>query len=406
MDGSVYVGIDVSKATLDVAVLPTREAWQATNDPAGIDALVARVAALVPALVVLEATGRYEAPCAASLAAAGVPVAVVNPRQVRDFAKSTGRLAKTDALDAAVLALFAPLPLGRGQGIRPEPRPLPDAESEAFAAILSRRRQLITMLVSEKNRAHLAAPSVQKSIAKHVRWLERELGGVDEDLVSAIRGSVVWRAKDDLLRAIPGVGRVLATTLLADVPELGQLNRREIAALVGVAPLNRDSGAFRGQRSVWSGRSTVRAALYMSALAAVRSNPPIRAFYQRPVEAGKPKRWHWWRACGSSWSRATPPCATVPYGIPATRSRLDSQHSCCYTALRWMLVQSNGSKFSASFSVEQRQNWRSRPTRRTGLASATTWRRSTSSRMSTRWPSSSSKIWAMSSGVRRRSGSA
>ena len=283
MSELVYVGIDVSKATLDVAVLPTREAWQVTNDPAGIDALVTRVTALSPALVVLEATGRYEAPCAASLASVGVAVTVVNPRQVRDFAKSTGRLAKTDTLDAAVLALFA-------ERVRPELRALPDAESKAFAAILSRRRQLITMLVSEKNRAHVAAPSVQKSIAKHVRWLERELSGVDDDLHSAIRGSTVWRAKDDLLRGVPGVGRVLATTLLADLPELGRLNRREIAALVGVAPLNRDSGAFRGQRSVWGGRSTVRTALYMGALAAVRSNPPIKAFYERLVGAGKPKK--------------------------------------------------------------------------------------------------------------------
>ena len=282
MDELVYVGIDVSKATLDVAVRPTSEAWQTANDLSGVDALAERIAALKPALVVLEATGRYEAPCAAALATAGVSVAVVNPRQVRDFAKSTGRLAKTDTLDAAVLALFA-------ERVRPEPRPLPNVESEALAAILSRRRQLITMLVSEKNRAHVAAPSVQKSIAKHVRWLERELSGVDDDLHSAIRGSSVWRAKDDLLRAIPGVGRVLATTLLADLPELGQLSRREIAALVGVAPLNRDSGAFRGQRSVWGGRSTVRTALYMGALAAVRSNPPIKAFYERLVAAGKPK---------------------------------------------------------------------------------------------------------------------
>ena len=233
--------------------------------------------------MVLEATGRYEAPCAAALASAGVPVAVVNPRQVRDFAKSTGRLAKTDALDAGVLALFA-------DRVRPEPRPLPDAETEALAAILARRRQLITMLVSEKNRAHVAAPTVQKSVAKHVRWLERELAGVDADLDSAIRASAVWRAKDDLLQGIPGVGRVLATTLLAELPELGQLTRREIAALVGVAPMNRDSGAFRGQRSVWGGRSSVRAALYMSALTAVRWNPPIRAFYERLIGKGKPKK--------------------------------------------------------------------------------------------------------------------
>ena len=175
MDRPVYVGIDVSKATLDAAVLPTGEAWQAANDHAGIDGLVERVIAVGPALVVLEATGRYGAPCAAALASVGVPVAVVNPRQVRDFAKSTGRLAKTDTLDAAVLALFA-------ERVRPEPRPLPDAESEAFAALLARRRQLITMMVSEKNRAHVAAPSVRKSIAKHVRWLERELSGVDDDL--------------------------------------------------------------------------------------------------------------------------------------------------------------------------------------------------------------------------------
>lgn len=167
--------------------------------------------------------------------------------RVRDFAKATGLLAKTDTLDAALLALFA-------ERVRPEPRPLPDAESGAFAAILARRRQLITMMVAEKNRAHIAAPSVAKSIAKHVRWLEKELAGVDEALVAAIRESTVWRAKDDLLRAIPGVGRVLATTLLADLPELGRLSRREIAALAGVAPLNRDSGSFRGQRSVWGGR--------------------------------------------------------------------------------------------------------------------------------------------------------
>ena len=283
MDATIYVGIDVAKGHLDVHALPSGEAWQSANDPDGIDDLVARVAALVPALVVLEASGEYEAPCAAALAAAGVPVAVVNPRQARDFAKSTGQLAKTDTLDAAMLALFA-------ERVRPEPRPLPDAESQALAAVLARRRQLITMMVAEKNRAHMAAPSVAKSIAKHVRWLERELAGVDSDLTGAIRESAAWRAKDDLLRAVPGVGRVLATTLLADLPELGRLSRREIAALVGVAPLNRDSGAFRGQRSVWGGRSTVRTALYMSALAAVRSNPPIRAFYQRLVGAGKPKK--------------------------------------------------------------------------------------------------------------------
>ena len=278
-----FVGIDVSKATLDVAARPTNQTWRSANAPDDIDALVTRIAALAPTLVVLEATGRYEAPCAAALAAAGVAVAVVNPRQVRDFAKSTGLLAKTDTLDAALLALLA-------ERVRPEPRPLPDAESEAFAAILARRRQLISMMVSERNRAHVAALSVQASIAKHVLWLEKELSGVDESLVSAVRKSAVWRAKDELLGAIPGVGPVLATTLLADLPELGRLNRREIAALVGVSPLNRDSGAFRGQRSVWGGRSAVRAALYMSALAAVKWNPPVKAFYERLVAKGKPKK--------------------------------------------------------------------------------------------------------------------
>ena len=283
MDTQTYIGIDVAKDHLDVHALPSGEAWRSANDPDGIDALVARAAALGPALVVLEASGKYEAPCAAALAAAGVPVAVVNPRQARDFGKSTGQLAKTDSLDAAMLALFA-------ERVRPEPRALPDAETEALAAVLARRRQLITMLVSEKNRAHVAAPPVRKSIAKHIRWLEKELGAVDDDLRQAIRESAAWRAKDDLLRAVPGVGRVLATTLLADLPELGRLNRREIAALVGVAPLNRDSGRYRGERSVWGGRAAVRTALYMGALAAVRSNPPVRALYERLVAKGKPKK--------------------------------------------------------------------------------------------------------------------
>jgi transposase len=279
----VFVGIDVSKGHLDVAVLPSGGGWRLANDPDEIDGLVRRLADLTPALVVIEATGRYEAACAAALATAGLPVAVVNPRQARDFARSTGRLAKTDAIDAALLALFA-------ERVRPEPRPLPDAASAALQAILARRRQLVTMLVAEKDRAHVAAPAVQKSVAKHVRWLERELAGVEGDLTDAVAASPVWRAKEDLLRGVPGVGRVLATTLLADLPELGQLSRREIAALVGVAPINRDSGAHRGQRSVWGGRSSVRTALYMGALAAVRSNPPVRAFYERLLGRGKPKK--------------------------------------------------------------------------------------------------------------------
>ena len=282
MDTPLFIGIDVSKTHLDVAT-SAGDAWRAENEPAAIEALVTGVAALGPALVVLEATGRYEAPCAAALAMAGVPVAVVNPRQVRDFARATGRLAKTDRIDAGVLALFA-------ERVRPEPRALPDPEAEALQAIVARRRQLLQMLVAEKNRSHTAAPAVRKSLAKHVRWLEREVAAVDDDLREAIRESPLWRAKEDLLREVPGVGRVLATTLLAELPELGRLNRREIAALVGVAPLKCDSGVFRGRRSVWGGRAAVRTALYMGALSAVRTNPPVQAFYERLIGGGKPKK--------------------------------------------------------------------------------------------------------------------
>jgi transposase len=278
----LFIGIDVAKRHLDVAT-SAGEAWRLDNEPDAIDAFVERIRTQQPDLVVLEATGRYEAACAGALAAAGVPMAVVNPRQVRDFARATGKLAKTDAIDAAVLALFA-------ERVRPEPRPLPDAETEALAAILARRRQLLQMLVAEKNRAHVAPPTVAGSLKKHIRWLEREVSAVDDDLAAAIRSSPVWRAKEDLLRGVPGVGRVLTTTLLAELPELGRLNRREIAALVGLAPLNRDSGAFRGQRSVWGGRASVRAALYMGTLSAVRANPPLRRFYTGLLARGKPKK--------------------------------------------------------------------------------------------------------------------
>ena len=277
----LFVGIDVSKATLDVATSDGR-AWRVANAPDAIDALVEQLAGAT--LVVLEATGRYEAPCAAALAVAAVPVAVVNPRQARDFAKATGRFAKTDALDAALLARFA-------EAVRPEPRPLPDAASAALAALVARRRQLVGMLVAEKNRAQVAAVAVRSGVEKHIRWLERELRGVDGDLDTAVKASPVWRAKEDLLRGVPGVGRVLARTLVAEVPELGRLSRREIAALVGVAPLNRDSGTLRGRRTVWGGRASVRAVLYMGALAATRtSKTPMGVLYARLVTAGKPRK--------------------------------------------------------------------------------------------------------------------
>lgn len=277
----LFVGIDVSKATLDVATSDGR-AWQLLNAPDDIETLAQQVSEAT--LVVLEATGRYEAPCAAALVIAGIPVAVINPRQARDFARATGQLAKTDAIDAALLSRFAEV-------VRPEPRPLPDAESTALAALLARRRQLIGMLVAERHRSLLAAPAVRKSLAKHIRWLERELSGVDGDLDAAVAASPAWRAREDLLRGVPGVGRVLARTLLAEVPELGRLSRREVASLVGVAPLNRDSGTLRGRRTVWGGRASVRAVLYMGALAATRtSSTPMGALYARLVAAGKPRK--------------------------------------------------------------------------------------------------------------------
>lgn len=278
-----FVGIDVSKAALDVHVLPSGQYWQSANTDEGIGELAGRISALDSPLVVLEATGKYEMPCAAALSALGVAVAIVNPRQARDFARSTGKLAKTDRIDAAVLALFA-------ERVRPEVRELPDAETEALAAVLARRRQLIQMRVAEKNRQHAASRAVRKSIEAHIDWLDSAISDVDGELRAALESSSVWRAKEKLLRSVPGVGPGLALTLLADLPELGKLSRREIAALVGVAPMNRDSGAYRGRRSVQGGRAAVRSALYMSALAAVRSGVPFRALYDRLVAAGKPKK--------------------------------------------------------------------------------------------------------------------
>jgi len=277
---SVYVGIDVAKATLDVAVHPTGARWTTTHTEREVAGLVPRLTALDPALVVLEATGGLEGPLAGALAAAGLPVVVVNPRQVRDFAKATGLLAKTDALDAAVLAHFA-------AAVRPTPRPLPDAATQTLAALVTRRRQLVEMLTAERNRLGSAPRALRAEIQAHITWLQRRLGRLDDDLNEAIRTSPVWRAQDDLLQSVPGVGPVLSRTLLASLPELGRLNRKAIAALVGVAPLNRDSGTFRGRRMIWGGRAAVRAVLYMGTLVAVRHNPVLRAFYQRLRGVGK-----------------------------------------------------------------------------------------------------------------------
>ena len=284
MEGEArFVGIDVSKAQLDVAVRPTGKRWTPPYDQTGIEGLIPQIVDLEPALVLLEATGGLELPLVAALAAAALPVVVVNPRQVRDFAKATGTLAKTDTLDAGVLAHFA-------DAVRPEVRPLKDAETQVLNSLTARRHQVMTMLVSEKNRLSTAIGAVSPRIEAHIAWLEQELSDLDKGLRQTLRRSPVWREKDDLLRTVPGVGEQLSLTLLANLPELGTLNRRQIAALVGVAPYNRDSGTLRGKRAVWGGRSRVRAVLYMGALVASRHNPAIRDFYQRLLAAGKPKK--------------------------------------------------------------------------------------------------------------------
>ena len=277
------VGIDVAKAELVVAVRPGGDRWTVPNDAAGVARLRARLQELAPTLVVLEATGGYERAAVAALAAAQMPVVVANPRQVRDFARATGQLAKTDRIDAETLALFA-------ERVRPTPRPLADEASAALDALLTRRRQLVGMRGAERNRLEHAPPAVARGIRTHIRWLERQLSVADRDLDDMIHQSPVWRAKEDLLRSVPGVGPIVSRTLLGELPELGQLNRRRIAALAGVAPFACDSGTLRGRRVVWGGRASVRAALYMSALVATRWNPVIRAFYQRLLAAGKPKK--------------------------------------------------------------------------------------------------------------------
>jgi transposase len=285
-----YAGVDVSKERLEVCVRRGREAKESedtfgvSNDPAGTQTLLARLAKERPALVILEATGGFERPVAAALAAAGLPIAVVNPRQARDFARATGRLAKTDRIDAQMLARFA-------QAVRPAPRPVSEEEAQALAEITAHRRQVVGMLTAEKNRLGAATTKpVRKRLQAHVRWLEKELSRTDRDLEEAISKSPTWRENEELLRSVPGVGPVLARTLLAELPELGSLPPKQLAALVGVAPLNRDSGAFRGRRAVWGGRATVRAALYMGALVATRHNPQIKEFYERLLSAGKPRK--------------------------------------------------------------------------------------------------------------------
>lgn len=284
MSNAVFVGIDVSKDTLQVAVVPSGDQWTSPQAPNALDQLVTRLQAVHPTTIVIEATGGYERALVAACAAAHLPVAVVNPRQVRAFAVALGHTAKTDAIDAAILAQFA-------ERVQPAVRPLADADTQALAALVARRRQLLDMLTAERHRLEQAATTaVRRSVRQHVRWLERRVSDVDDDIGGAIERSPVWRVHEDLLRSVPGIGPVVARTLLAELPELGHLDRRAIAALVGVAPFNRDSGRWRGRRMIVGGRASVRAVLYMAALAATRHNITLRAYYQRMRLAGKPAK--------------------------------------------------------------------------------------------------------------------
>lgn len=280
----LFVGIDVSKETLDVAVRGrVTRGWTVRYDQAGIEALVQELKEAAPTLLVLEATGGQETQIVGALATARMPLAVVNPRQVRDFAKAMGELAKTDAIDARILALFA-------ERIRPEVRALPDEDTRELDALMTRRRQLVEIRVGECNRLYQAAPVVRGGIAEHIAWLDARIGEVDAELQDRIQKSSIWREKDRVLRSAPGVGATTAVSLLAGVPELGKLNRQKVSKLVGIAPLNRDSGKFRGKRRIWGGRSDVRSVLYMATMSAVRFNPVIREFYQRLLGRGKLKK--------------------------------------------------------------------------------------------------------------------
>lgn len=275
-----YVGIDVSKSTLDLDVRPRGERHQYSNDAAGIAQLVKQLRKVRPVLIVCEATGGWERLLVGALAVAHLPIVVVNPRQVRDFAKATGRLAKTDRLDAEIIARF-------GEAVRPQPRALPSADARALDDLVTRRQQLIEMRTAEGNRLRLATGRLRQQLDEHLGWLDRQLDDLDKELDHALRTSPVWREQADVLRSAKGVGPILTATLLSALPELGHLNHKEIAALVGVAPFNRDSGLWRGKRQIWGGRAPVRAVLYMASLSAVRTNPVLRSFYQRLINAGK-----------------------------------------------------------------------------------------------------------------------
>jgi transposase len=279
-----FIGIDVSKDTLDMGVYPSRETLHVSYDDAGIAHIVQRLKNIGPKVIVLEATGGLETRLSAELIAQALTVAIVNPRQVRDFAKATGQLAKTDRVDALILAHFA-------HAIRPVARPPKDQETRALDDLVGRRRQLMTMRVQEVLRLNTAASqSIQKSLKEHIAWLDQRIRRLDAELAERLQHSEAWRAKDDLIRSIPGIGKLTSATLLARCPELGSLNRRQIASMVGVAPLANDSGKMRGKRIIWGGRADVRAVLYMAALSAIRCNDAIKAFAQRLKQTGKPAK--------------------------------------------------------------------------------------------------------------------
>lgn len=277
----IFVGVDVSKARLDVACRPDSTAFSEANDPQGIARIVTRLQAVCPVLIVLEATGGLEIPLAVALVAAELKVAIVNPRQVRDFARATGQLAKTDRIDAAILAHFADV-------IRPEVRPLPDEEARRLDALIVRRRQLIEMRTAEQNRlGTMTAPLVRRNLEAHIAYLTTQIEDLDKELDQVIEASPSWKAKDDLLRGVPGIGKVVSRTILATLPELGTLSNKQISALAGLAPVARDSGTQHGRRCIAGGRSSIRSLLYMAALTAKRFNPVLRVFYDRLIKAGK-----------------------------------------------------------------------------------------------------------------------
>ena len=282
MEHPCFVGIDVSKAHLDVYVRPSGESFRVSHDDAGFVTLIGRMRPLTPTVIVLEATGGYEVTVAVALASARLPVAVVNPRQIRDFVRATGQLAKTDALDARVIALFA-------EAVRPIVRSMPDEHARALGELVARRRQLVDMLTAEQNRRRLLRDrGLQRHLEAHIAWLDDALERLEAELTTRIRSTPIWREADDLLRSVPGVGPVTSCALIADLPELGHLDRRRIAALAGLAPVARDSGAFRGRRMIVGGRAHIRRSLYMATLTAIKHNPVIRAFFHRLVAASRP----------------------------------------------------------------------------------------------------------------------